>query len=162
MSRVEGEHVLKSHPEGSYLLRANLDHGKTEYSLAIKWALILFLANILNWFLSYKILDGFICRLLTLNAIFKFLYNMFRIKISLFQIQMWNLLKQSPTHTYLFLWSIFVCSSDILQNIMSGDIEIKIYIQLFDLYNVWILSNWNWIWKYKNVMVENIFISSYQ
>jgi len=36
MSRVEGEHVLKSHPEGSYLLRANLDHGKTEYSLAIK------------------------------------------------------------------------------------------------------------------------------
>jgi len=36
MSRVEGEQVLKSHPEGSYLLRANLDHGKTEYSLAIK------------------------------------------------------------------------------------------------------------------------------
>lgn len=36
MSRVEGEHVLKSHQEGSYLLRANLDHGKTEYSLAIK------------------------------------------------------------------------------------------------------------------------------
>jgi hypothetical protein len=36
MSRVEGEQVLKTHPEGSYLLRANLDHGKTEYSLAIK------------------------------------------------------------------------------------------------------------------------------
>lgn len=36
MSRVEGENLLKSHAEGSYLLRANLDHGKTEYSLAIK------------------------------------------------------------------------------------------------------------------------------
>ena len=36
MSRSEAEQVLKTHSEGSYLLRATLDHGKPEYSLAIK------------------------------------------------------------------------------------------------------------------------------
>jgi len=36
MTRSEAEQVLKTHSEGSYLLRATLDHGKPEYSLAIK------------------------------------------------------------------------------------------------------------------------------
>jgi len=36
LSRVEGETVLKSHSEGSYLVRATADQGRTEYSLAIK------------------------------------------------------------------------------------------------------------------------------
>lgn len=44
MSRGEAENVLKSHTEGSYLLRATLDSrtaseaglNKTDYSLAIK------------------------------------------------------------------------------------------------------------------------------
>ena len=37
MSRVEAEHVLKDHQEGSYLLRVSRDQGRgPEYSLAIK------------------------------------------------------------------------------------------------------------------------------
>ena len=37
MSRVEAEHVLKDHHEGSYLLRVSRDQGRgPEYSLAIK------------------------------------------------------------------------------------------------------------------------------
>ena len=39
MSRVEAEHVLKDHQEGSYLLRVSRDQGRgPEYSLAIKSA----------------------------------------------------------------------------------------------------------------------------
>ena len=47
ISRAEAEQVLKSHSEGSYLLRASLETvrtaseaglNRTEYSLAIKWA----------------------------------------------------------------------------------------------------------------------------
>lgn len=37
MSRVEAEHVLKDHQEGSYLLRVSRDQGRgPDYSLAIK------------------------------------------------------------------------------------------------------------------------------
>ena len=37
MSRVEAEHVLKDHHEGSYLLRVSRDQGRgPDYSLAIK------------------------------------------------------------------------------------------------------------------------------
>ena len=37
MTRVEAEHVLKDHYEGSYLLRVSRDQGRgPEYSLAIK------------------------------------------------------------------------------------------------------------------------------
>lgn len=36
LSRVEAEGVLRTHSEGSYLVRATADTGRTEYSLAIK------------------------------------------------------------------------------------------------------------------------------
>ena len=37
MTRVEAEHVLKDHHEGSYLLRVSRDQGRgPDYSLAIK------------------------------------------------------------------------------------------------------------------------------
>ena len=53
MSRGEAEQVLKTHSEGSYLLRASLDTrtasevglNRTEYSLAIKWVPVNFMED---------------------------------------------------------------------------------------------------------------------
>ena len=53
LSRVEGESVLKSHTEGSYLVRATADQGRTEYSLAIKYVHLY--CNILLYTIVYTI-----------------------------------------------------------------------------------------------------------